>query len=243
MDGVNANRNSASLPMFDDLLSTSRASSVTASHETILSLAGAATAVVSPYPRSTLEGLFGDEIALSDVRSDDGSFQGACTPLLSSLPPLSSLLLSSSFSSSAHDRQQLLMPAAGDDDGAVTVTSDTGNDQSRDLGVCSGSADGIADIGNARTLEHQHRAATNPMMTAPIARQHPSVVGTAPSALLLEAESFACDTCGRVLKNDFSLRRHKVLHLPVRPRPFSCVTCGKTFAQNAHLKKHFATHK
>ena len=69
-------------------------------------------------------------------------------------------------------------------------------------------------------------------------RNHITSIAVPPATVGGSVNDNTCDVCGKVLKNDFSLRRHKETHLSVRMRPFSCETCGKTFVQKSHMTKH-----
>jgi len=52
--------------------------------------------------------------------------------------------------------------------------------------------------------------------------------------------SFKCDVCGKLLKNDFYLKAHKLIH--TGELPFSCTECGARFNRKDKVKRHMLTH-
>ena len=51
---------------------------------------------------------------------------------------------------------------------------------------------------------------------------------------------YACEVCGRVLRDSSDLRRHSRTHSG--DKPFSCTFCGKRFGRRDHLNNHAVIH-
>ncbi|XP_063062755.1 zinc finger and SCAN domain-containing protein 2-like isoform X6 [Engraulis encrasicolus] len=54
------------------------------------------------------------------------------------------------------------------------------------------------------------------------------------------AHDTTCPFCDKMFKNEFELRRHKLIH--TGKKPFSCRICERSFSQRGHLKSHMRLH-
>jgi hypothetical protein len=184
------------------------------------------------------EGFEVDERALAATLFDASDFTSASTRLLSSassIPsaalitpsplahPSSSLLLSSSPSS-------LTRAAARVRDPQWSAHASLFENELSDVAMKDNPTQ-MARATMASSLAHQPSKSNQ-------RRNHVTSTAVPPATVGGSVNDNTCDVCGKVLKNDFSLRRHKETHLSVRMRPFSCKTCGKTFVQKSHMTKH-----
>lgn len=73
-------------------------------------------------------------------------------------------------------------------------------------------------------------------------RSRPSKPPANPSSIPKSQLPSQCDTCGKFLKDQGSLRQHKKIHLNVRPFPCTHPGCEKSFRRKFHLQTHALIH-